>query len=246
MSGCSDKISDTCGGKKINATCVKYQGEIGENSPLIQCDCHTVEEIEEDQYQLIDLLFTAVDTSNFLGDGCITYPEKPSLLQVVTEHDSIIKELAEKAGLCDPNCPDCNPVDDCSTSSTCCPLVATVTLNLTQIRALHTTSIPLIVPPTGFGIRLSKPPVAKVYDAGTNFIFASGEYVEIKNNALVLDTLSQFSDPCIVNGIFSGSYFQTYQAVVNGALTASATAAITGGGVSAKIEITLYYELISY
>lgn len=49
MGSCSNKRKDTCG-KKVNSVCVKYEGEIPEESPLSEESCPVVEEVLEDLY----------------------------------------------------------------------------------------------------------------------------------------------------------------------------------------------------
>lgn len=245
--GCGNKISDTCGGKKSTATCVKYEGQIGTNSELIDCDCHTVEEILEDLYTQTDELFAAIDTSEFLGDECIEYPENPTLLQVLEVHDAALKELAEKTGLCDPDCPDCgNSSDDCSTND-CCPQEVTITIMQKDIGGLTSTPYPLLSPPSGFGVQLTEPPVLKVYPDGSNFTMTTSNFVNVMNTAGTLSTMAQFSSTAIPTaGAYSGILNNTYQVVINGPVSLSATSDIGGGGTNGSFEITLRYKLISY
>lgn len=139
----------------------------------------------------------------------------------------------------------------------CCPYYIEVTLNKSQINSLHNTPITAIVPPSGFGVRLVRPVTMNTYFDGTFFVFASGEYINLYNGANVLPLMTQFSDPCVTDqGIFSGSYWHTYELVrsgqvinsqtQNGAVQIKSTFPITGGGTNCSIVFRIYYELVQY
>lgn len=78
--GCNDKISRTCG-KKINAKCVDYEGELHDNTQLEQCECHNVEEVIEDMNLALNEIYESIDLSD-LGDSCIDYEEVDGKIQV--------------------------------------------------------------------------------------------------------------------------------------------------------------------
>lgn len=140
----------------------------------------------------------------------------------------------------------------------CCAYVTTITLNKTQINNLHNSPVLAIAPPAGFGVRLVKTVVLKTYFDGVNFVFASGEYINISNGAGVLPIMSTFSDPCVtdIGGIYSGSFYHNYEVIRNGQMVnnqtnfgqvnISATFPITGGGTNCKMIFIFYYDLVNY
>src|SRR5680860_346804 len=69
--GCS-QIKNTCGALQF-ATCVIYEGYIPTLSSLDSGNVNTIEEIDAEQYELIETLYTKVDLTNLIGNG-ITYP----------------------------------------------------------------------------------------------------------------------------------------------------------------------------
>lgn len=140
----------------------------------------------------------------------------------------------------------------------CCAYVTTVPLNKNQINNLHNSPVLAIVPPTALGVRLVKTVVLKTYFDGVNFVFASGEYINISNGAGVLPIMSTFSDPCVTDegGIYSGSFYHNYEITRSGQVIGgqtnfgqvwiSSTYPITGGGANCKMIFTFYYELVNY
>ena len=66
-----NRISNTCG-KKTQAVCVEYQGELSENT-LITDQCVNVEEVIEDIITLVDGIKEEIDLSGLTG-GCLTLP----------------------------------------------------------------------------------------------------------------------------------------------------------------------------
>lgn len=139
----------------------------------------------------------------------------------------------------------------------CCPYYIEVTLNKSQINSLHNTPITAIVPPSGYSVRWTRPVVMQTYHDGVQFVFASGEYIELFNGASVLPIMAQFSDPCVTGqGTFVNYYWLTYESVrygqvingqtQNGAVQIRSTFPITGGGTNCSIVFRIYYELVPY
>lgn len=73
MSKCGSKVSSTCG-KRINAKCVDYEGELHNDTELDSCDCPNVEDVIEDINNTLNNIKDGLDTSG-LGNQCITYNE---------------------------------------------------------------------------------------------------------------------------------------------------------------------------
>lgn len=131
----------------------------------------------------------------------------------------------------------------------CCPKKAIVTLNKSQINNLHLNPVELIVPPANYGVKLVYSPQKEVFMDGVQFVFASGQYVNLVNGANVLSLVSQFSDPCVTEeGTFQGSYWHTYQSVKdnqqNATLRVMSDFPITGGGDNCFMRFTLWYFLV--
>lgn len=147
-------------------------------------------------------------------------------------------------------------------SRECCPHSVTVTLTQSQVQNLHTTPITLVTPTVGSGIRLVKPAVMWTHGDPAGFGFASGEYLEIFNDATVMPVMQQFTDPAITeDGMYSAYFFQTYEIIENGQtvnwsppfvsdgsikIRTSGTQPITGGSPGSTITIKLWYELFAY
>ena len=106
--GKCDKIEDTCG-KKINARCVKYEGEINEQSSLEEDDCLNVHNTTEDIYEQLEDIQCSIDLSA-LGDKCIDYTQKDedklkvaeALLGLEEKLCEIVGEVAPVEGACHP------------------------------------------------------------------------------------------------------------------------------------------------
>lgn len=131
----------------------------------------------------------------------------------------------------------------------CCPKKVVITLNKLQVNNLHLNAIPGIVPPVGYGVKLAMEPQMEVFMDGVPFVFASGEYINIRNGAGVLPLLSQFSDPCVTDeGTFQGSSWHTYQSVKSNQFQATtfitSTFPITGGGPNCHLRFTFWYFLV--
>lgn len=103
------------------------------------------------------------------------------------------------------------------TSRGCCPIVFRDTLTLSEIQNLYTTPVTLVIPPGNGGIRLVKPAVLYNHCSASGMTFASGEFINIYNEANVMFMMHQFTDPAVTTqGIYSGYHFQTYEVVRNG------------------------------
>lgn len=91
--GCGHKIKETCG-DTIYATCVDYEGTLGDNTKITD-SCVTIEETTEDLYEITDEIIAGQDTSE-LGNLCLTYPltEGVVLVKSVLEvHEEKLCEL---------------------------------------------------------------------------------------------------------------------------------------------------------
>lgn len=81
---CKDKVSNTCG-NSIYATCVDYEGLLGDNT-TITSSCVSQNDVNEDLYAITDSIIENSKTDN-LGNSCITYP--------LTEGKILLKSVLE-------------------------------------------------------------------------------------------------------------------------------------------------------
>lgn len=106
--GKCDKIEDTCG-KKINSRCVKYEGEVNEDSALDSADCLNIHETTEDIYNQLEEIQDSINLEA-LGDTCITYVQedenKLKVKEVLFALEKAVCDLQPEAA------PDCNPIFD--------------------------------------------------------------------------------------------------------------------------------------
>lgn len=77
--GCNN-ISNLCA-DPILATCVDYEGPLGENTKITE-DCVNQNDVNEDLYAITDETITAIDVSAIVAD-CITIPEGASIADIV-------------------------------------------------------------------------------------------------------------------------------------------------------------------
>lgn len=118
--GCGNKISDTCGGKKTTATCVKYEGEIPDYSDLNECDCYTVEEVTEDIYTELGDVKEEIDLEGLESD-CIDFTLTNGKVLVKDAIFALTEKVCEIEALLpseEPECEGCiDPceIDGCST-----------------------------------------------------------------------------------------------------------------------------------
>jgi hypothetical protein len=105
--GCSDKVSRTCG-KKVNAKCVDYEGELHNNTELEECDCHNLEDVIEDLNTGLNTIFDAIDLSE-LGNDCLTYELENGKVLVKNALKKFEEEICKlkEATATDV---DCNPI----------------------------------------------------------------------------------------------------------------------------------------
>lgn len=104
--GCKGKLSSTCG-KKHNAKCVDYEGELHENTQLEDCGCYNVEEVIEDLNSTINTIMDSIDLSG-LGNLCITYDLVDGVITVkeaLAKIEAKLCELADAVELDPPDCP---------------------------------------------------------------------------------------------------------------------------------------------
>lgn len=129
----------------------------------------------------------------------------------------------------------------------CCPFIATIDLNLSEIHNLDVIPQTIVTPPSGYAIKLVKPTIMWTYSEGSNFVFASGEYINIYNGANVLPYIHQFTDPSVTeDGVYSSYTFQTYECIVDGDIRVTSTFPIGSGGIGGHIVFQITYELIQY
>ena len=77
---CGDNISNVCA-DPILATCVDYEGNLGENTKITD-DCVNQNDVNEDLYAITDETITAIDVSSIVGD-CITIPTGATIADIV-------------------------------------------------------------------------------------------------------------------------------------------------------------------
>jgi hypothetical protein len=112
MKNCGNKIKHTCAEKNY-ATCVYYELEVPSFSSLVGEDCITLEETNEDQYNLIGYIKSEIDLSA-LGQDCINYGINPKTVKsVLLKHEQEICDLKAKVqilettAICDMNITNC-------------------------------------------------------------------------------------------------------------------------------------------
>lgn len=91
--GKCDKIEDTCG-KKINANCVDYEGEVNSQSPLIQTGCLSISSTTEDIYNQLEEIQESIDLT-VLGTDCITYEQAGLKLKISEALFGLEKKICE-------------------------------------------------------------------------------------------------------------------------------------------------------
>lgn len=111
MKNCNQKIKYTCDGEKP-AMCIRYEGEVNENSEYTNDSCLSVEETTQDIYnQLEDINLSQ------LGDSCLEYVSEDGRLKVknvLLKHEEKICELEEKikiletTDICNKSIASCN------------------------------------------------------------------------------------------------------------------------------------------
>ena len=105
---CKDEISNTCG-KKINAKCVDYEGDLHKNTKIENCSKPSVEDVIEDLNLQVDAFSDGVDLSA-LGSSCIEYAKEGDTLKVKEAFlamEEKICEIADYVGLPKPGCTGC-------------------------------------------------------------------------------------------------------------------------------------------
>lgn len=103
--GCGDKLKYTCG-KRTNAKCVDYEGDLHNETSLESCDCYNVEEVIEDINGTINDITNAIDLAD-LGGLCITYPLTDGKILVKDALKKIEEKLCELADAVELDPPDC-------------------------------------------------------------------------------------------------------------------------------------------
>lgn len=114
--GCKKKLTDTCG-KKVNARCVDYEGNLHKNTKIEECDNPSIEDVVEDINLQVDKLSDSLDLSE-LGDKCITYTKEGEELQAKEAFLALEEKvcgIADFVGLPRPGCTgcqECSPIFD--------------------------------------------------------------------------------------------------------------------------------------
>lgn len=118
---CKNKEDYTCG-KKHNARCIDYEGDLHDNTSIEECETPDIEDVIEDINEELNFLHSQTDLTNLGSCEAITYPGLPEDLtipQALLTHENIICELVAHTGLGEPEpCPNCD--EPCSVSSEAC------------------------------------------------------------------------------------------------------------------------------
>lgn len=109
---------DTCGGKKINARCVDYEGLLPADTSIANCSKPSVHDVLEDSKTILDNLKAALDTSS-LGDSCVSY-EGTEVRDILLGLETKLCEIEEFVGLPNPDCAECNPCPSIFTQDISC------------------------------------------------------------------------------------------------------------------------------
>jgi len=91
---CTPKIKNTCGSTTYS-TCVVFQGNPNETSPLADESCLDQEIVTQDIYDQLGEIIEDISTEG-LGDKCLTYPEDPNVNQVLIVFEEEICDLKEE------------------------------------------------------------------------------------------------------------------------------------------------------
>lgn len=86
---CNNKNKFTCGEPKAYAECIEYQGTVSLNSALVNVGCLDVQEVDQDQYAMIDAIKAEIDLSGLVDDCIIFTPPK----KVKTVIPQIVQKL---------------------------------------------------------------------------------------------------------------------------------------------------------
>ena len=110
MKNCNQKIKYTCDGEKP-AMCIRYEGEVNENSEYTNDSCLSIEETTQDIYnQLEDINLSE------LGKSCLEYVSEDGRLKVknvLLKYEQEICALKEKVTVLEQSSL-CNlPLGDC-------------------------------------------------------------------------------------------------------------------------------------
>ena len=135
MSGCNNKIKQTCTGSRTFASCTQYEGDVNEDSALVDETCLSLEETTQDIYDQIGAIKNSQDLSA-LGEQCLTYVEdedgkiivKNVLLKMEEEICSLKTQIEtlEKRTICDLKISDCNIDLKCLEEDECNQTIVTL------------------------------------------------------------------------------------------------------------------------
>jgi hypothetical protein len=100
MSNCREKISYTCG-KKVNARCVDYEGELSSCTELGDCPKHSVHDVLSDINRQLSDICEKLNIEDY-DSGCLELEEN-SLVNILQELTNQVCELKE--ALAPVDCP---------------------------------------------------------------------------------------------------------------------------------------------
>jgi hypothetical protein len=123
----------------------------------------------------------------------------------------------------------------------------TIILDLGAINNLHTTPIPAIVPPNGYGVRFTCPPQIRTDAGSIPFSFSNAGFIELNNGASSFSGIAAFPSSFVTNpGTYQASSVLAHKVGFGNDSTVSiyATSAISGGSSTASIFIDIWYCLV--
>ena len=90
----NNKLSNTCT-EVIQAPCVDYQGELGDNTKITS-DCVNIENVAEDLYQITDEIIENMSVSE-IGNSCISFQQEPTrVADVLKKYEEEICNLKQQ------------------------------------------------------------------------------------------------------------------------------------------------------
>ena len=121
-----NKIKNSCTGSKTYAACAQFEGEVNEDSALVDETCLSLEETTQDLYDQIGEIKNNQDLSD-LGNACLEYVEDEdgkiivkNVLIKLEEEICALKEETEtlkNTAFCDLKITDCGLDLECLTGA---------------------------------------------------------------------------------------------------------------------------------
>jgi hypothetical protein len=116
MKQCNNKIKNSCTGSKTYAACAQFEGDVNEDSALVDETCLSLEETTQDLYDQVGAIKNNQDLSD-LGNACLTYVEdedgKIIVKNVLLKLEEEICSLKERINLLETTAICDMPVGDC-------------------------------------------------------------------------------------------------------------------------------------